>query len=243
MKRLLVLLLLSAIGLTSGGYRAQAHKQPDLPPLPDFDQRRDRRPDHPVLPPRKAAAAALLHERVPGLKIVTDKLFESPQFVASPNGFLTGPRGRGKSVPDAPAAAGNDHPHGPLRAFLNEHSALFGFGPEALDAAALKRDYVTTHNGVRTVVWEQHLDDIPVLDSVFLAHITRDGELVNVSSRFLADPAAAARGRGARPRNSAGDAVLAAAQSLGEALALTDLATLDNQPPGPHQKQRFKAPR
>jgi uncharacterized repeat protein (TIGR01451 family) len=241
MKRLLVVLLLSGVGLGSGSYRAEAQKQPDLPPLPNFDKRHDRHPARPEPPPPRAAAAALLQERVPGIKIATDSLFESPQFIASPNGFLTGPRGRGKAVQNAPAEADN-HPHAPLRAFLNEHWALFGFGPQTLDAATLKRDYVTSHNGLRTVVWEQHLDGIPVFDSAFLAHITRDGELVNISSRFLADPAAAARGRGAPPRVSAANAVLAAAGNLGEVLALADLAALDNQPAGPQQKQRFKAP-
>src|SRR5688572_493590 len=230
MKRLLFVLI---SGVVLSSYLAHAFKRTDLPPLPNFDKRRDQRADKPELPPARAVAASILEERVPGVKVTVDRLFGSPDFVASTHGFLTGPHGRGKAVQNALAAANNGQPHGPLRAFLNEHSVLFGFSAEALDAASLKRDYVTAHNGVHTAVWEQHLNGIPVFESVFLAHTTANGELVNVSSRFLANPAAAARGRAARPRVSAVDAVIAAADGLGQLLAAANVRALDNQPAGP----------
>ena len=236
MKRLFFLLIAGAF-LSS--YLAHAFKEHDHAPLPDFDKRRDQA-GKAEIPPAKFAAGAVLQARVPGVKISHDGLFGSPGFVASTHAFLTGPQGRGKAVQNL-AAVNNGEPHGPLRAFLTEHSALFGFGTEAIDAARVKRDYITAHNGVRSVVWEQHLNGIPVFESVFLAHTTANGELVNVSSRFLGNPAAATRGRAARPRITALDAVIAAADSLGEVLQPANVRALDNQPVGPREKQRFNA--
>ena len=78
-------------------------------------------------------------------------------------------------------------PHRPIKAFLNEHAQLFGHGAEALDNARVKRDYVTPHNGLRTVVWEQQLDGIPVFRSMLMGHVTKRGELVSIASQFLPD--------------------------------------------------------
>ncbi|HMJ65743.1 MAG TPA: M36 family metallopeptidase, partial [Candidatus Binatia bacterium] len=237
MKRLLLGFLAGA-SLWASGPLALASKKPDLPPLPNFDKRRDPRAEKSELPPGKAAAANVLHERVPGLNISVDSVLDGPAFISSREGFLTGPAGQGKGVQIA-AAAGN-HPHGPVRAFLNEHSALFGFGAQALDVANLKRDYITPHNGLRTAIWEQHLNGIPIFDSILMAHITRNGELVNVSSRFVSDIAAAVRGRAARPQITARDAVMAAAAALNEPLLPGNLLERD-QPDGVPQKQRFGA--
>src|SRR6185436_17138981 len=122
MKRLLLGFLAGA-SLWAAGPLALAYRQPDLRPLPNFDKRRDPRAEKPELPPGKAAAANALHERVPGLHISVDPVLGAPAFISSREGFLSGPAGQGKGIQIA-AAAGN-HPHGPLRAFLNEHSALF----------------------------------------------------------------------------------------------------------------------
>src|SRR6059036_3825083 len=143
MKRLFVAILGGAV-LCSAPYLAIAFKKSDLAPLPNFDKRRDHLPDKPELPPGQAVAAAALEERVPGVNVSVDKLLKGPGFVTSAQGFLTGPQGQGKGVQNA---APQNGPHGPLRAFHNQHSALFGFGTEVLDAAILRRDYVTPHNG------------------------------------------------------------------------------------------------
>jgi uncharacterized repeat protein (TIGR01451 family) len=237
MKRLFVAVVAGA-SLWFALSGAIAYQRPDRPHLPNFDKRHDQRPEQPELPARNAAAAAVLEQRIPGLRVTVDRVLQSPAFVSAPEGFLTGPGGQGKGI--QVAAVPNNQPHGPLRAFLNEHSALLGFGPEALDAATLKRDYVTAHNGIHTAVWEQHLNGIPVFDSVFMAHITRNGELVNITSRFMADLAAAARGHAPRPLIAADQAVMAAAANINEPLLPGALAA-QNQPEGVQQKQRFKA--
>ena len=50
---------------------------------------------------------------------------------------------------------------------------------------------VSAHNGLRTVVWEQQVEGIPVFEGVLISHTTRDGALVNLSSRFVRDAAQA----------------------------------------------------
>ena len=96
------------------------------------------------------------------------------------------------------AAAGlrADDPHRVTKSFVNEHAALFGHDATALERAAVKRDYTTAHSGMRTTVWQQQHEGIEVFEAVFLAHTTKDGELVNVSSQFVPDAAqAAVKGR------------------------------------------------
>jgi hypothetical protein len=49
----------------------------------------------------------------------------------------------------------------------------------------VEREFVCQNNGMRTVVWQQRLNDIPVFEATFKGSITRSGRLVNISSRFL----------------------------------------------------------
>jgi Zn-dependent metalloprotease len=81
---------------------------------------------------------------------------------------------------------------------VNEHRDLFGHDGSALERAVVKRDYVTEHNGMRTTVWQQEHEGIEVFEAVFLAHTTKDGELVNVTSQFVPDEARAAANGGGR---------------------------------------------
>jgi hypothetical protein len=41
-------------------------------------------------------------------------------------------------------------PDRPVKAFLQEYQALFGFGPEAITNATVQRDDVSAGNGART---------------------------------------------------------------------------------------------
>ena len=94
----------------------------------------------------------------------------------------------------------------------------------------VKRDYITAHNGLRTVVWEQQLDGIAVFEAVLISHTTGRGELVSLSSQFVQDASSAAdkghRNKARKrdePRLSAAEAVLKAAQNVGEPLQPTDV--------------------
>lgn len=129
-----------------------------------------------------------------------DPVLGRPDFLSVRNGFLTGPQGQDRGVSSTAATAFlPEDPHRAIRAFLEEHRALLSHGPEVLETAVLRRDYVTAHNGLRTVCWEQQLDGIPVYGSILMGHLTKRGELVNLTTRIVPSLAQAAD-RGAQNR-------------------------------------------
>ena len=194
---------------------------PDFKPAPaeasvpaaDFQERQD--------------ALRVLRNRLPKVVVDLDPQTGSPRRILATESFLTGSNGIGKAVSGKGAVGlAADHPQRAIRAFLSEHERLFGFGPEALDQARVRRDHVFPHNGLHTIVWEQQVQGIPVFEAVLIAHTTKAGELVSVSSRFVPDPDGAAT-RGVpqrvawveRPPIEARKAVALAAANLGESAA------------------------
>jgi uncharacterized repeat protein (TIGR01451 family) len=219
------------------------------PELPDIDKRREAQAK--PLPPAKAAAAAKLRGQVRGLRVEHDGLLQSPKQVSSTAGFLSGPDGEGLAIAAAAARAlpAND-PHRAVKAFLNQHRTLFGHGAEALDQARLKRDVVARNNGLRTVVWEQRVEDVAVYEGVLVCHIARQGELAGLSSLFIAEPDRAADAgtpNRAALRNapviSAVQAVLLAAESIEEELEAAGIVPLSARPEGNEKRQSFRAGR
>ncbi|MBI3415833.1 MAG: M36 family metallopeptidase [Verrucomicrobia bacterium] len=256
--------LLAALPLASFGVLP-----PQQPALANFDKRLDAnranggaagQPAGPVLQNNIPAlseetlalqnqAAVKLKSRLPGVKIERDGILGMPRLVSAPRGFLTGAQGKGRSVePQSVDALSADDPHRPIKAFLNEYSGLFGHGANVLNSARIKRDYVTEHNGLRTVIWEQMLDGIPVFEGLLSGNVTKNGELVNISSRFVPDANQAANAgapnRAARIRTTtitAARAIVLAAANLG---AEVDESTLVSQADadGAELRQAFRAP-
>ncbi len=217
--------------------------------LPDFDKRPAAAPAAPAaVSPEKTAAAAQLRGRLRAARVETDAVSEAPKVVGSPYEFLTGPAGAGRAVPKARMQARpQGEAHREVKAFLEEYQALYGHGAEALNTAQVKRDYTNQHNGLRSVVWQQQVDGVPVFGAILQAHTTKAGELVNVASNFLAAPTAAAnRGtperaaRLAAPAISAAEAVAIAGRNIGEAVQADDL-TITAAPAGAEKKQAFRA--
>jgi hypothetical protein len=202
---------------------SQAHafmKSSETAGLPDYDVRAKAAAASGA---NQAQAVARLKELVPGAKVERDKLLGVPRFISAPRGFLSGPNGKGRGVSAAQVDAlpANDKHRG-VKAFVNEHSAIFGHDARALDSARVKRDSVTEHNGLRTTVWEQTVGEIPVFEGLFVANVTRDGELVNLQSHFVPDANRAAdsglanwRSLVARLEVSAAQAVVIAANNVG----------------------------
>ena len=198
-----------------------AHRQE----LPDFDIRVPLAPKPERLSERQAGQS-LLAGQLPSAVVDFDPLLDSPKFIRSRDGFLTGPDGQGRAISSLAAKAiPAGDPYEPIKAFLDEHSALFGHGAEILATARVKRDYVNANNGLHTVAWEQQFEGIPVFQSTLLAHITKNGELTSLSSRFLPDLATAADngtpGRVAMqsaPPVTAPGAILLAGQNVGAGL-------------------------
>ena len=183
----------------------------------------------------KQKAAEKLATLVPGGRADFDSQLGTPHFIASTESFLTGPGGRGLAMPDH--APGGDAPE-IVRAFLDRHSALFGHGAEVLDGARTARDYVTEHNQLRTMVWQQQHQGIRIFEATLQAHVTSRGELVNVASRLLPHPDTA-EVKAARKVN-APDAVRAAARSLGDPLEQSHLSTA-SATRGEEEQQEFEA--
>src|SRR5262245_12486822 len=197
-------------------------------PLPNFDKRNSTpQPLVVATPAARENARALLLSKLPEVKIATDKLLESPRWISSPRGFLTGPQGEGGAVSKAylEAVPASD-PHRIIKAFLNEHSALFGHDASALASANVTRDYVTKHNGLHTLVWEQTQDGIPVFEALFVGHLTRKGELVSLADHFVSNPAAAAAAGHSNPAALIAQPSVSVARAVANA-ALNIGATVD----------------
>src|SRR5262245_35022955 len=176
--------------------------------LPDFDRRPSGAAPAVAAGPAHRAAVAKLKANVPDARVELDDIVGSPRWVTAPHGFLTGRDGAGLGVSAAVARAvpAGDR-HRAVKAFLNEHSALFGHNASALNDARITREYVTPHNGLRSVVWQQELDGLPVFEGLLIGHTTKNGELVSLSSRFVVDLGPAAdRGTPNRRQLRAGPA-------------------------------------
>ncbi len=218
--------------------------------LPNYDKRAAAAAGTAALAPNPAQAqeTTLLKARVPDLQISYDKMLGTVRLVSSARGFLTGPDGLGKGVnrPSLEAVPASD-PHRVIKAFLNEHAALFGHDAGVLANARVQRDYVTEHNGLHTTIWAQTVDDIPVFEALLTGHVTRNGELASVSSYFVPGAAAVAdagvpnrRAAEARPRVSVRQALVAAAANVGAALEESAVTVVEG-PQGAEQRQTLQA--
>src|SRR5438445_10713959 len=108
-----------------------------------------------------------LKAAIPGVRIDQDEILGTPAWIVSTRGFLSGPGGQGLGIaPETAAAFPADDPNRAIKAFLQQHRAIFGHGPEVLQNARVKCEFVTPHNGLRTVIWEQQLDGIPVFEGL-----------------------------------------------------------------------------
>ena len=223
---------------------------PANPPLPNLDKRQKRAPQPAALPADQAAAVAELRAQVPNLRVDFEPVTGSPKSISAVEGFLSGQDGQGKGISTGSLAGfAADDPYRITKAFLKDHSRLLGFGPEALDQARISREFVTAHNGLRTVVWEQQVDGIAVFEAVLISHTTSKSELVNLCSQFVPNPAAAAS-KGApnraalvaAPGVSARQAVALAAQNVGVELKADGVTTASELAASPEQRQKFTAP-
>src|ERR1051325_1641280 len=102
--------------------------------LTNFDKRIDSLNQSPARKVRAASlgsaqeqAIATLRNAIPDVQVSRDTILGTPTFVSATRGFLTGPDGKGKGLSEASLQAVDAaDPHRITKAFLNEHSALFG---------------------------------------------------------------------------------------------------------------------
>ena len=173
------------------------------------------------------AAVERLRQQISGVGIDFDSLLGTARVIAFRDGVLSA------SVPGYPAI---DDPHRPVKVFLDENHELFGAGAEMLNSTRITREETGMHDGIRTVVWSQHLDEVPVFGAVLTGNITRRGELLTLCNMLVPSPeVASGRSNSERaalyrkPAIRDVDATVIAARNLGEDLTQADLAT-DSEP-------------
>src|SRR5580700_6970617 len=183
-QRVTALALLCVAFVIVGPVTAFAQRGSSLPALTNFDVRL-------ALSNTNAPAVTRLKSTVPNARVRFDGITGSPAWITSPTGFLTGPQDAGISTAalSRSSAAGSNFV---VRAFLEDHSDLFGHGPEVLDNALVKRNYTNSRSHLQSTVWQQQLDGITIFDALLIAHVTARGELVSLSSHFVPSPASAA---------------------------------------------------
>ncbi|HEV7403824.1 MAG TPA: M36 family metallopeptidase, partial [Chthoniobacteraceae bacterium] len=217
--------------------------------MAEIDKRAAKPGVAPKLPGTMQTAAVALRARAPGANVDWHAVTGAPRLIQSPNGFLTGPKGEGGAVTAATAkTVAADDSLRAVKTFLTEHQALFGHGPKALETATKHRDYTDAHNGLRTVVWRQETDGIPVFEGLLKAHLTARGELVSIGSSWIRNPdAAATAGTPARaalvaaPRIDAAEALARAGAGAGSAVDKRQVAPLGDAE-GAIRRQAFTAP-
>src|SRR5262245_31201281 len=215
----------------------QGFQKPARESLPNYDKRVDSAP--PVSVQQESAAAAL-RGRLDGLQVEFDPVVGSPRYISAGAMLLTGPNGAGRTVSAASAGSFSNDPHGPTKAFLNEHRNLFGFGAEILDRAEVRQDHVGPNNGMRTMMWGQRVNGLEVFEALLISHTTKNGELVTINSTMLANPDAAAAAWNGTRRVTAAQAVSLAAANLGETVAAAEIKAEGEVDPG--QSQSLVAP-
>ena len=125
----------------------------------------------------RSAELAALRARIPLLRVEDHALFGTPHWIASTATFLTPPAR--DDVFDAVEVT---------RAFVAAHPGLFEVVPEELELARRERDYLTRHNGVRHLTFQQQIGGVDLYGAELRANVTRHGELINVSSTMLPRP-------------------------------------------------------
>jgi len=197
----------------------------------------------PEQPSARDIELSRLKASIPGVNVTFDAL-GLPGDIHSLDSFLTGPNGSGGGVSPAFADAyPQSDPHRAIKAFLDEHKSLFGFDASILKESTVERDYVNAHNKMRTLVFRQTRDGIPIHNAMILANVTAKGELVNLGSQFIPNAGGAAVGTDSATLADIRDPISAAREALSAALndgpgesehALIQSVT---QPSGKTQKQ------
>ena len=222
----------AATGAPSAAVAAERHEHRGK--LPNFDVRAGGTGGD---DDKRQRALAALREKIRGVDVQFDPITGAPNHIMATGRFLAGAKGR----------AGDTFAS--VRDFVNEYADLFGHDATAINDSRVTRDDVTAHNGMRTVVWQQQVDGIPVYKTILKANLTKDGALVTLGSHFMSD-ALAATGMDvvqrtalvAQPPVDVRKAISLAAANLGDAVA-PEQALEASQPEGAERMQRFTAPK
>lgn len=141
---------------------------------------------HPGTPARQPASSTCSQEvdsvapgsyalsNLTGVILDRDPGFGTPHFVRRRSGLLS---------PPAPGAT----PDAIVSAFIKANARKFTLDPSDLQPpnALVHQDYETKHNGMRHIRWQQQKDGLDIFGATFTLNLTKDNEIINVSSRAL----------------------------------------------------------
>jgi len=135
-----------------------------------------------------------------------------------------------------PTAAAAVDPRAIAENYVRQNLAQLGLIESDISDWVISDAYVTQHNGVTHVYFQQRLAGIQVLTGILNTNVTRDGRVFGVGNRFI--PHLAETANTTVPQITAAQAIVAAASNLGLATAGVPLTIL--QPPtGPDQQVVF----
>jgi hypothetical protein len=251
MNKLVNRLVTGALILSALSYLAAAAPHSDSRQYPDLDRRPPIQEATALGSPIVQTAIRALSDRTPGLVIDLDSDWQVPEHVFSTEQFLSEPRDEAQAqellksdtqLQESPAAQAI----ATTERFLNDNPEIFGLGGGALAGAKLVRDHLTPHTGMRTLVWMQELEGIPIFERLLVSHVTAEGALVSLSTRFLPNVAGASRldqvsrtRLTLEPPVTGADAVMAAAASLGIPLDQGELRLINDPALPPDSPQQF----
>ncbi len=123
------------------------------------------------------------------------------------------------SVPALAADAGDV-----ARTYIDAHRAELGLTAADLQDMVVRDRYVTQHNGVTHIYYQQRLDGIEVYNGLINVNVARDGSIISLGNRFAGD--LAARANAESPTLTDQTAIVRAAAHFGlEPSELAPLAT------------------
>ena len=193
-------------------FSAFALLKPETPSLPNYDKRKEQKESF-ISDEQLVASAQLARQKI---RVSFDKTIGSPRWIINPEGFLNSATGdnnlqQGKTivVPDAMSIIKN---------YIDANKSIFGHGSDLLNDAVVQHDYITQHNGVRTIILQQMFLGIPVFNARFIAHLDRNMRIVGISSLFVSSPDSAAKQNtlvSITPSLTPAQALISAAANLG----------------------------
>ncbi|MGC9034526.1 MAG: M36 family metallopeptidase [Verrucomicrobiia bacterium] len=69
-----------------------------------------------------------------------------------------------------------------IKKFIDDNKTLFGHGSEIFESMVVQNDYVTAHNGVRTIIYQQIYQGLRIFNARFIVHIDKSTRIAAVSS-------------------------------------------------------------
>lgn len=125
----------------------------------------------------RATSIAQIEQDVRGVRVADHEFFGTPHYIGSTMRLLT-----------PPAAVGDVSAREVVKDFVATYQPVFEIDPEALDVTRVRRDFVTKHNGVTHLTFQQQIDGVDLFGAHLRTSVTSKGEIINISSAMIPRP-------------------------------------------------------